>query len=101
MASKRLLSNVYKRLAEKGRDIRILKRQIREVSAKTVIAIEPYLRNAYHCFMSTDHSNPKSFHILGIDILIDENLNAWLMEVNANPSLNVYVDKELPNGDIE
>jgi hypothetical protein len=23
------------------------------------------------------------------------------MEVNANPSLNVYVDKELPNGDIE
>jgi len=33
--------------------------------------------------------------------LIDENFNAWLMEVNANPSLNVYNDKELPNGDIE
>ena len=25
----------------------------------------------------------------------------WLMEVNANPSLNVYNDRELPNGDIE
>lgn len=25
----------------------------------------------------------------------------WLLEVNANPSLNVYSDKELPNGDIE
>jgi hypothetical protein len=23
------------------------------------------------------------------------------MEVNANPSLNVYNDRELPNGDIE
>ena len=23
------------------------------------------------------------------------------MEVNANPSINVYNDKELPNGDIE
>ena len=23
------------------------------------------------------------------------------MEVNANPSLNVYVDTQLPNGDIE
>lgn len=23
------------------------------------------------------------------------------MEINANPSLNVYIDKELPNGDIE
>lgn len=32
---------------------------------------------------------------------MDENWNVWLMEVNANPSLNVYNDKELPNGDIE
>ena len=32
---------------------------------------------------------------------MDETLNAWLLEVNANPSLNVYTDKELPNGDIE
>ena len=36
-----------------------------------------------------------------MDILIDEHFNAWLLEVNANPSLNVYTDKELPNGDIE
>jgi hypothetical protein len=32
---------------------------------------------------------------------MDENWSCWLMEVNANPSLNVYNDKELPNGDIE
>jgi len=38
---------------------------------------------------------------LGLDILIDEAFNCWLLEVNANPSLNVYSDKELPNGDIE
>ena len=75
--------------------------QIKDVSSKTIIALEPYLKNAYHCFISSDHSNPRSFQILGLDILIDENFNAWLMEVNANPSLNVYNDKELPNGDIE
>ena len=39
--------------------------------------------------------------MLGLDILIDENWFVWLMEVNANPSLNVYNDKVLPNGDIE
>ena len=33
--------------------------------------------------------------------MVDEALNVWLLEVNANPSLNVYTDKELPNGDIE
>ena len=33
--------------------------------------------------------------------MIDEQFNVWLIEINANPSLNVYIDKELPNGDIE
>ena len=32
--------------------------------------------------------------------MIDDQMNAWLMELNANPSLNVYVDKDLDNGDI-
>jgi hypothetical protein len=36
-----------------------------------------------------------------LDILIDDNWHVWLLEVNANPSLNVYVNRELPNGDIE
>lgn len=71
------------------------------MAQKTIIALEPYLKNAYHCFINTNHSNPRSFQILGLDVLVDENLNAWLLEVNANPSLNVYTDKELPNGDIE
>jgi hypothetical protein len=46
-ASKQLLSSVYKKLQSKGRDIRLLKRQIEDLSMKTVIALEPYLRNAY------------------------------------------------------
>ena len=28
-------------------------------------------------------------------------MHAWLVEINANASLNVYVDTPLPNGDIE
>ena len=51
--------------------------------------------------MSADHANPRCFQVLGLDILIDDNWFVWLMEVNANPSLNVYNDKVLPNGDIE
>ena len=100
-SSKQLFTSIIKNLAAKGKDTRYLMKQIRDVAQKTIIALEPYLKNAYHCFISTNHSNPRSFQILGLDILIDENLNAWLLEVNANPSLNVYTDKELPNGDIE
>ena len=31
-----------------------------------------------------------------MDILIDKKLNAWLMEVNANPSLNMFIEKDMP-----
>jgi len=33
--------------------------------------------------------------------MFDTKLRAWLLEVNANPSLNMYIDRELPNGDLE
>jgi len=67
-----------------------------------VIALEPYLKNAYHCFISpNDDENPRCFQILGLDILVDEELNPWLMEVNANPSLNVYNEIQSAQGDIE
>ena len=69
--------------------------------AKTVIALEPYLKNAYHCFVSADHENPRCFQVLGLDILMDDQWNCWLMEVNANPSLNVYSEKEGLNGESE
>ena len=36
-----------------------------------------------------------------MDVLLDKKLNAWLMEVNANPSLNMYLEKDLPPGSTE
>jgi tubulin polyglutamylase TTLL6/13 len=60
-ASKRLLTNIYKQFLSKGRDVRHLKRQISELTAKTIIAIEPYLKNSYHCFINQENTNPKCF----------------------------------------
>ena len=36
----------------------------------------------------------KNFHIMGIDILLDKKMNAWLMEINANPSLCMFLEKD-------
>lgn len=56
--------------------------------------MEPYLMNNYHQKISQDHEKSKCFQILGMDILIDKKNNAWLMEVNSNPSLNMFLEKE-------
>lgn len=30
--------------------------------------------------------------------MLDRNLRAWLMEINANPSMNMFLERELPDG---
>ena len=98
---KQLFTSVMKQLAHQGKDVKALLEHIKSLAQKSVIALQPYLKNAYHCFISTNHKRIRSFQILGLDILVDSNMHPWLVEINANPSLNVYVDNPLPNGDIE
>ena len=43
----------------------------------------------------------KAFHVLGLDILIDQNLKAWLLEMNDNPSLYIYLEKDYMGGGVE
>jgi hypothetical protein len=28
-------------------------------------------------------------------------MRAWLMEINANPSFNMFLERDLPNGEVE
>ena len=38
---------------------------------------------------------------MGFDILLDTKMRAWLMEINANPSFNMFLERDLPNGETE
>ena len=70
--------------------------------SKAVITLEPYLIHYYQKQLSgCDIEEAKNFHIVGFDILVDTKLRAWLMEINANPSFNMFLERDLPGGEVE
>lgn len=50
--------------------------------------MKPFLRYFEKCTFPREKGG-NYFHILGIDIILDDQCNPWILEVNANPSLNV------------
>jgi len=97
--SKRLLSSLWETLEEEGHDVDEIKEKIKDTVRKCVITLEPYLLNYYRMHISRDDEKiekSKVFHILGLDILIDKKNHAWLMEVNSNPSLNIFLERDIP-----
>lgn len=61
--------------------------QIVAIAEKVMSALAPLLSLKYTSVYR--HSSPRSrcFQIIGLDILLDNNCKAWLLEVNGNPSL--------------
>ena len=66
-------------------DWHTISQKIDDLFIKTIISIEPNLRQYYHMYIPYRNS---CYEIFGFDILIDQFLNPWLLEVNLSPSLN-------------
>eukprot|EP00756_Hemistasia_phaeocysticola_P036350 Hpha_TRINITY_DN16637_c1_g3::TRINITY_DN16637_c1_g3_i1::g.179136::m.179136/K16582/TTLL6_13; tubulin polyglutamylase TTLL6/13 len=64
--------------------------KVADVIVKTLISVQEHLRHTYRsCFPEGDNLGTACFEILGFDILVDENLDPWLLEVNQAPSFGV------------
>ena len=58
---------------------------LKDIMIKTILSVTD---DAIPLIKSFHLSSSNLFELYGVDILLDQKLNPWLMEVNLNPSLN-------------
>ena len=84
-SSKWTLTSLKQYLEENGINSDLIFEKIDDIIIKTFISCENNLVNAISKYCAYQEN---CFELYGFDILIDEHLNCWLMEVNLSPNLH-------------
>ena len=84
-SSKWSLQALLKKYEEMNIDHHALFERIYDLIIKTCIAVEPFMLKSIN--KTPEHRN-NCFELYGFDVLVDEDLNPWLLECNVCPSLS-------------
>ena len=90
--TKRTLSSLYHTLSQRGVDVEQIKQSINYTCGKVMEVYGPLIEHQVNAMTGQNDVVGKPFQILGLDLLIDQDLKAWVLEVNDHPSLNIYFD---------
>eukprot|EP00045_Choanoeca_perplexa_P015914 m.206947 g.206947 ORF g.206947 m.206947 type:complete len:1367 (-) comp17118_c0_seq4:80-4180(-) len=98
--SKRLMTGVFDKLLKAGRDVPTMWARVEGIVAKTMLALVPVLSIERQKAIQTLSSDRpiRPFQVVGFDVLVDNDLQPYLIEINANPSLRIDFDLKTPDG---
>uniref|UniRef100_A0A672I193 Tubulin tyrosine ligase-like family, member 4 n=1 Tax=Salarias fasciatus TaxID=181472 RepID=A0A672I193_SALFA len=84
-ASCKALKALWQYLGCRGINTTLIWEKIKDIVIKTIIASEPYVNSLLKMNVRSTYSCHELF---GFDIMLDENLKPWILEVNISPSLH-------------
>ncbi|CAG9570162.1 tubulin-tyrsoine ligase-like protein [Leishmania major strain Friedlin] len=87
VGNKRNFGFLNRWLAEGGHSPDVFWNEVGFIVVKTILAAQPLIAKVYDsCFPTGFNEGYCCFEVLGFDILIDNKMKPWLMEVNHTPS---------------
>ncbi|XP_061226211.1 tubulin monoglutamylase TTLL4 isoform X2 [Neopsephotus bourkii] len=86
------LKALWSYLNQKGVNSEAILEKIKDIVIKTIIASEPYVNSLVKMYVRRPYCCHELF---GFDIMLDENLKPWILEVNISPSMGSAL-KEKP-----
>ncbi|KAF5836848.1 tubulin-tyrosine ligase family-domain-containing protein [Dunaliella salina] len=85
-ASKWTLEQLAHYLRGQGYDWGLIWERMQHLVVKSLISVQPIVRNNYRSILPPDNDGFSCFEILGYDVMLDDELRPWLLEVNHSPS---------------
>ncbi|NXK62244.1 TTLL4 polyglutamylase, partial [Sylvietta virens] len=79
------LKALWSYLTRRGVNSEAIWEKIKDIVIKTIIASEPYVNSLVKMYVRRPYCCHELF---GFDIMLDENLKPWILEVNISPSLH-------------
>ena len=70
----------------KGPHYKAMFDSIKDVIVKTMISGQPNMLHLFKSYKSDDIENSMCFQILGFDVMFDQKLKCYLLEINQSPS---------------